>query len=216
VSNTDKAINNDREFVAQIIRSLPGLDSKIKQMWIENPENLKRVLKEALAVELVVPKHTIDLSVPPRLPYNGAEVVNHLPQINGKKTVTIELRSDDNLYIDGRKVELFLPERQKGNNQIEGHELRTELANREWILLNSNVLDYLYDHPKLFPEHWKKDENKKIRYIFFWGSVFRHPSSGRLCVRYLYYCLDSVSLKRHFQLYGNLTRQCPSASVASK
>ena len=160
--------------------------------------------------EIVTKKHTIDLGAPPQLPFNRAKVEKH----EGKGVVEIELRSDDNLYIGGKKVELFLTESQKGDSRIVGHELRSELESGEWVLLNSNVLDYIYDHPELFPEHWKKDENGETRYIFFWGSVFRGPSFGGLCVRYLFW--GGVSLLRY---YGWLTsgwvRQGPSASVAS-
>jgi hypothetical protein len=45
---TEQAINNDREFVAQVIRALPNASSEIKQSWIENPRGLSKVLAEAL------------------------------------------------------------------------------------------------------------------------------------------------------------------------
>lgn len=45
---TEQAINNDREFVAQVIRALPSIDPEIKQGWIENPRGLSKVLAEAL------------------------------------------------------------------------------------------------------------------------------------------------------------------------
>lgn len=160
--------------------------------------------------ELTVVKNTIDLGKPPQLPFGGAEVVKH----EGKATVEIELRSDDNLYLDNKKIELFLSERQKGDNRIVGHELRQEIEDGKRTLLNSNVLDYIYDHPELFPEHWKKDENGEIHYIFFWGSIFRSPSGGSLYVRYL--CWDDDSLSRDFDwLDGGWGRRDPSAFVAS-
>jgi len=46
--STEKAINQDREFVAQVTRSLPEMSSDIKQGWIENPRGLSKVLEEAL------------------------------------------------------------------------------------------------------------------------------------------------------------------------
>mgnify|MGYP006893377473 CR=1 FL=1 len=154
--------------------------------------------------------NTIDLGAPARLPFDVAEVVKH----DGKGVVEIELRSDDNLYIDGKKVELFLSERQMGDKRIVGHELRKELENGEQVLLNSNVLDYLYDHPELFPKHWKKkNKNGEIQYIFFWGSVFRDPSDGGLCVRYLSWRFGS--LRRDDRWLGNgWDRRFPSASLA--
>jgi hypothetical protein len=161
-------------------------------------------------VTITVIKHTIDLAKAPRLPFDGAEVFKH----EGKGVVEIELCSNDNLYIDGKKVVLHLSERQMGDKRIIGHELRKELENGTQVLLNSNVLDYLYDHPELFPEHWKKDESGEIRYIFFWGSIFRGPSDGDLCVRFLY--LSGSELLRDSRWLGyDWFRQGPSASVAS-
>jgi hypothetical protein len=159
-------------------------------------------------------KHTIDLGALPRPPFNNAEVVKHESEINGKKIVEIELRSDDDLYIDGKKVVLHLSERQKGDKKIVGNELRQELESGEQVLLNSNVLDYIFDHPELSPEHWKKDENGNIRFIYFWGSIFRNPSSGSLCVRCLYWYGDSLDRVCGW-LCSGWGRQDPSASVAS-
>jgi len=161
-------------------------------------------------VEITVVKHTVDLGKSPQLPFDGAEVVKH----DGSGVVEIELRSDDNLYVGGKKVKLFLSEMQKGDKQIVGHELRQELEGGKQVLLNSNVLDYLYDHPELFPEHWKKDENGDTRYIFFWGSIFRGPARGYLFVRYLSWD-DGVLVRYYFCLDNDWDRQAPSASVAS-
>jgi len=162
-------------------------------------------------VEITVIKHTVDLGASPLPPFfDGVEVVKH----EGGGVVEIELRSDDNLYIDDKKVELFFSERQKGDGMVVGHELRQELEDGKWVLLNSNVLDYLYEHPEFFPEHWKKDENGDTRYIFFWGSVFRDPSSGNLYVRVLYWKGDELNHDDHC-LVNSWDRQSPSASVAS-
>ena len=161
-------------------------------------------------VTIAVVKHTVDLGKSPRLPFNGAEVEKH----DGEGVVEIELRSDDNLYVDGKLVSLFLSEKQKGKSTIVGNELRQELENGRQALLNSNVLDYIFDHPELFPEHWKKDENGDIRYIYFWGSVFRDPSDGRLCVCCL--CWLVGELRRYCNWLDDVwLRQFPSASVAS-
>lgn len=161
-------------------------------------------------VKITIVKHTVDLGAQPRLPFDTAEVVKH----EGKGIVEIELRSDDNLYVDGKKVELFLSERQKGDKRIVGHELRQELEDGDQVLLNSNVLDHLYDHPELFPEHWKKDKNGDTRYIFFWGSVFRRPADGSLYTRYLYWSGGEL-YRRYGLLVRYWDRQNPSASVAS-
>ena len=165
-------------------------------------------------IDIVRIKHTIDLAASPGLPFDEAEMVKHDSTINGKNVVEIELRSNDNLYIDGKKVVLHLSERQRGNKIVVGHELCQELENGELVLLNSNVLDYIYNHPELFPEHWKKDENGKNRFIFFWGSIFRRPSNGRLYVRYLYWN-DGGLNRNYYWLDRDWGRQLPTASLAS-
>ena len=158
--------------------------------------------------------HSIDLAWPPRRPFDNAEVVKHNSEINGKRVVEIELRSDDNLYIEGKKIVPNFSERQVGNKQVVGYELRGELESGEQVLLNSNVLDYIFDHPELFPEHWKKDEDGNIRFIYFWGSTFRSPSNGSLYARGLYW--GGSELRRRYKWLGcDWDRQDPSASVAS-
>lgn len=155
-------------------------------------------------------KHTVNLGATPRLPFNTAEVVKH----EGDGVVEIEFRQDGNLYIDGKKIVLHLSERQKGNKRTVGHELRQELESGEQVLLNSNVLDYLYDHPELFPEHWKKDENGDTHYIFFWGSIFRDPANGSLFARCLSW--SGGGLDRDYSWLDSVwRRQFPSASLAS-
>ena len=171
-------------------------------------EGVKAFLRGDVTIAVV--KHIVDLAKSPRLPFNNAEVVKH----DGTGIVPIELCSDDNLYVDGKLVSLFLSEKQlEGKKVVVGHELRQELEDGTQVLLNSNVLDYIYDHPELFPEHWKKDENGDIRYIYFWGSIFRNPSRGYLYVRYLYWN-DGELYRDCDWLDGDWNRQSPSASVA--
>ena len=160
-------------------------------------------------VEITVVKHTIDLATSPRFPFEGAKVVKH----EGEGVVKIELRSDDNLYIDGKKVVLDLSERQMGDKRVVGHELRQELESGELVVLNSNALDYIFDHPELYPEHWKNNGEGEPLLVFFWGSLFSGPSGGGLCVRCL--CWGGGGLGRFYRWldYG-WDRLSPSASVA--
>ncbi|OHA59581.1 MAG: hypothetical protein A2589_01835 [Candidatus Vogelbacteria bacterium RIFOXYD1_FULL_46_19] len=188
----------------------PNTLGRIEAVWnrLGGEEGVDRFLRGI--VEIKILKHTVDLGAPPHLPFDDAEVVKH----DGKGVVEIELRSDDNLYIDGKKVILHLSERQMGDNRVIGHELRQELEGGDQVLLNSNVLDYLYDHPELSPEHWKQNEQGETHYIFFWGSIFRDPSNGLLCVRFLFW--DDGGLDRDYRwLDYDWDRQDPSASVAS-
>lgn len=127
--------------------------------------------------EIRVIEHVIDLSVPCALPFNGAERVS--PAKSG--IVRLERRGDD-LYLDGRKVNLFLSEAQKAGSQV-GYDLRKEVEARGGNA-SAKVLDYLVEHPNLWPEHWKKDDQGRTVYVLFWDDIFRGPSVGRLCVRY--------------------------------
>ena len=76
---------------------------------------------------------------------------------------------------------------------IKGEQLQTELANEP--VLNANVLDYLLAHPTLIPDEWKD------KYIFFWGTVYRH-SLGGLCVRYL--CFSDGEWRSHSYRLGSV------------
>ncbi|MBI2033950.1 MAG: hypothetical protein HYT13_02530 [Candidatus Liptonbacteria bacterium] len=85
---------------------------------------------------------------------------------------------------DPTQVEFWLSEPQRKGKVIEGVKLRKGLAGKP--VLNANVLDYLLAHPHLIPEEWKRDSEGHIRYIFFWGTIYRR-SDGGLCVRYVYW-----------------------------
>ncbi len=51
--NMEKAISNDHEFIAQVIRALPKhMGHDVKQGWIENPRALAKALSEALCPPL--------------------------------------------------------------------------------------------------------------------------------------------------------------------
>lgn len=127
----------------------------------------------------VLHEATIDTETTPRLPFGGAVIESH----TGMGKVVLIQKRTDGLYIDGKKVVLHRVSRQIGGKAIQGHELRTELVGEK--VLNACVEDFLLDHPEFIPEDWKKDEQGNTRYIFFWGTIFRGPSSGYLYVRYL-------------------------------
>lgn len=149
----------------------------------------------------------VDLSVPCKLPFNGAELVS--PAKSGVKK--LERRGDD-LCLDGQKINLFLSEEQQGSKVIGGYELRKELEVRGGNV-SAKVLDCLEEHPELWPESWKKDKNGNTIYIFFFDDIFR-DSDSRLYVRYgCWYGGEVMSLCRW--LGGGWGDSYPSASLAS-
>jgi len=121
----------------------------------------------------------VNLGTAPKFPFDGAKVEQHI----GEGWVIVAKRADG-LYVDGRKVILYLSKRQKGDKGHGGHELREELSGKP--VLNANLLDALLENLHLIPEDWKKDDNGNTSYIFFWASIYRH-SHGHLYVRYVYF-----------------------------
>src|SRR3989344_6516257 len=121
----------------------------------------------------------VNLAATPKLPFNGAEVEQHI----GEGGAIVEKRTDG-LYVNGRKVALHLSKRQQNGKSLKGYDLRDELTGKP--VLNVNLLDALVDNTHLIPEDWKKDENDNTRFIFFWATVYRN-SDGSLCVRCLFW-----------------------------
>lgn len=140
----------------------------------------EQITKEMIALyqgkeEAVQGKHLIDLSRGGLREETDFTVYEHMG--DGK----LELNpSQLKLYL------LYLSPNQKDGKVIEGNKLRKELEKNKVPVLNACVLDYLISHPELIPEDWKKDENGNTRYIYFWGTVYRHQIDD-LYVRYLYW-----------------------------
>ena len=162
-------------------------------------------------VTVVVIQNLIDLSSPCRLPFDGAERVSPPKPLPESGDVKFESRDGD-LYLDGKKLELFLSEKQKGGKVIGGHDLREELEARGGNV-SAKVLDHLVDYPQMWPESWKKDTQGNTIYVFFWDDIFRN-SFGRLCVRCgFWYEGKVVSSYRWLGDVWNVIS--PSASLAS-
>jgi hypothetical protein len=124
------------------------------------------------------------------LSYSSTRPTQHLIDCNANPYVPKGWKVDEHqkggaFPWDASNVELYLDPGQQGSNYIQGNELRTRLVGKP--VLNANVLDYLLANPHLIPYEWKMDESGNIRYIFFWGTVYR-SSGGRLLVRCL--CWD--------------------------
>ena len=117
--------------------------------------------------EIKTAEHVIDCDAAPFVP-QGWKVEEH--------------QRGGSLKWDPRQVQFYLSPEQQNGKATRGEKLRKELAGKP--VLNANVLDYLLAHPHLIPEEWKKDEQNRTRYIFFWGTIYRDPH-GNLFVRYL-------------------------------
>ena len=87
------------------------------------------------------------------------------------------------LWNPAKTLRLFLSRSQV--RPIKGSELRPEID--QLPVVNATLLDYLMnrqlENPHFIPSEWKYDELGRVRYIFFWGTIYRHD--GDLCVRYL-------------------------------
>lgn len=124
--------------------------------------------------------HVIDGSLC-KLPFDGAE------RMSPPKSGVVKLeRRGDTLYLDGKPLNLFLSRKQRNGGSIGGHDLRKEIEARGGNV-SAKVLDHLVEHPELWPESWKKDEDGNTLYVFFWDDIFRDPTNGGLCVRYGYW-----------------------------
>jgi hypothetical protein len=51
---------------------------------------------------------------------------------------------------------------------------------------NAKVLDYYRAHPDIISKEWKKDEQGRVRYMFFPGTIYQ-SSDGKRCFRGFYW-----------------------------
>jgi hypothetical protein len=101
---------------------------------------------------------------------------------NGDWTIE-EHRETGTLIWSPDQVQLYLSDTQRRRGFIHGHKLRKELEHKP--VLNANVLDHLLANPHLIPLAWRS------KFISFWGTIFRlGHSSGRLCVRHLFWHIE--------------------------
>lgn len=129
--------------------------------------------KAADEVKAKILEYFVDLAADPFVPENWT-VEEHQ---KGFARVKVEKRGDD-LFVDGKKVELFLSDEQNSKKLPKGTTLREILKQKK--VFNANLLHFLLKHPELIPESWKG------KHIYFWGTIYR-DSNRDLCVRYLYW-----------------------------
>ncbi len=150
---------------------------------------------------------SVNLDFSPKLPFDGARVERH----EGHGWFGVEKRADG-LYVGGRKVELYLSQRQLNGKTIKGYELRDEVTKK--VVLNANILDALYENQHLIPEDWKRDDKGNVRYIFFWGTIYRNPETDSLYVRCLYFN-DGAWHRFYYWLDIDWDDNSPAALLAS-
>ena len=176
----------------KVVTMLSGLQNHLPQEELDNLEDAEvqliiddlhnagrefmRFIKNRACVQ-VVGGHFVNCDIDSYIP-SGWSLKGEEAEHRRSGMVKLERRGDD-LYANGRKIELFLAENQKDG--IKGHYLRGVLTAKP--VLNANILDYLLkpENQHLIPESWK------CKYVFFWGDVYR-DSYGYLCVRDL--CWD--------------------------
>jgi hypothetical protein len=144
-------------------------------------------------------KHIIDLDAPLFIP-EGWEV-------HPKDQPSNVVRGMFEWY--PAKVRLHLTPNQQRDNYIEDDKFRQELENE--LLFNANLLDYLLTHPEIILEEWKQDEQGRIRYIFFWGTIYYSSYSDDLLVCGLYW--DGDRWDCDFNRINYAWAVCNSAAV---
>lgn len=155
--------------------------------------------------EIRAVEHAFDRSLTPKLPFNGAEVVEH----RGTGVSKLERRKGS-LYIDGKKIHFYMSRVQK-TDSILGTMLRNEVTKHP--VLDANVLDHLLERADVIPEDWKLDEEGRTRFIFFWGTIYC-GANGELLVRYLC-CLGGRWQSHYYSLDCRIGVSSPAVVSAS-
>ncbi len=79
--------------------------------------------------------------------------------------------------IDLSKVQ-FVNMLKDGETSIIGRRQLNRLKQAEYICLDAKVFQTLWGNRKLIPEAWKEKINGNTRYIFFDGTVLKHPNGS--------------------------------------
>ena len=114
-------------------------------------------------------------------------------------------KKKDGLYVDGKKVLLHLEEDQK-SGAIRGYKLRKVLARKN--TLHPNIMDALFDYPRMLPEDYKQDSQGRTLSICFFGVIY--SVAGRQYVRCLYWNLSAWQ-RGYYKLVRDFDVQDPAA-----
>lgn len=120
-------------------------------------------------------------------------------------------RCDDDLCIDGKKINLYLSTCQQKTGFVEYNNLCKKLEGK--IILNANVLDHILARSEQIPNWWKKDAEGNGRIIFFLGTTYyqldqRESGKRWYFVRYLSYSNRDGWYRGYDNLYDILQYNC--------
>jgi hypothetical protein len=160
----------------------------------------------------VIDENTIEvnLGAPPKLPFDGAIIdTNSYPYLTSSRSwVKIE-KYGKALYQDGVMVVLHLEDGQKNGKSMQGHKLRSAIANQTSV--HPNVFDALIEC-NMMPEFFKVDGKGQIQHIFSFAVVYR-DRDGLLYVRF-WYCYDGRWQSYYSWLDNRWGGSDPSALLA--
>ena len=70
----------------------------------------------------------------------------------------------------------------KGETMIGGEERFRRLKQAGHICLDAKIFQSLWEKKQFIPESWKEKINGHVRFIFFDGTIFRHPDGDRYVI----------------------------------
>ncbi len=178
--NVSRILGQWHEFSQKL--ALAGLTFNQLQKVIESPGNeLGKKIVGLIEGRLDVKtrEHIIDCDIDPRIP-RGGFVHSDLQVWTHKKCGKLEFNlSNLDFYVSKEQ-------QTKKDEVLTGENLLDEINSENKKTLNANVLDYLLENKYLIPNKWKKYGNSKdVRFIVFWGTIYRDPDNDYLFVRYL-------------------------------
>ncbi|MBP9856117.1 MAG: hypothetical protein KBC48_02320 [Candidatus Pacebacteria bacterium] len=113
--------------------------------------------------------NVIDLAIPGKPALAGSKLRIHYAVDSGENVVKVE-KGEDGVFVDGNKLHLFYSELSR--EDATGHDLQKEVEARG-NTVSSNLLDYFESNPSMWPEEWKKNDNKGDPLcVCFWGDIF--------------------------------------------
>jgi len=187
-----RAVKQDREVHAQILRSMPVLTSQSNQHLIEKPARLRRILERELSP--VDNENIVDTDVDPGLPDGDFEFEVSEHYCVGK------------LKWHRKNFRLFRTRDQVTDGGQRGKELSKEVRSRP-RRMNAAFLDWLLSHQDKIPEKCKEVK------VCFAGTIYYSRPLFETRMRYMYYdgrsyCGSSVDFDTWFSKDYSFAEYC--------